>query len=203
MALTTVRSTGIGSLPAISGANLTSLTAGNLTGTLPAINGANLTGISSGLSEVDMWRLVADFTQDAQPITQSFERCDTDNHEKIGTGLSFSSGVWTFAVTGLYKITFNSQHRRNGENPSLEQVIQISTDGGSNWSTTAKGYPTLQEYTSTVYSSGSCHCLLNVTGTASNFKVRLFISNASDAYTNGSTSQNRTYILFERLGDAQ
>ena len=48
MALTTVRSTGIGSLPAISGANLTSLTAGNLTGTLPAISGANLTGISSG-----------------------------------------------------------------------------------------------------------------------------------------------------------
>jgi hypothetical protein len=48
MALTTVRSTGIGSLPAISGANLTSLTAGNLTGTLPAISGANLTGISAG-----------------------------------------------------------------------------------------------------------------------------------------------------------
>tara|TARA_R100001460_G_scaffold107834_1_gene157248 strand:+ start:510 stop:1070 length:561 start_codon:yes stop_codon:yes gene_type:complete len=48
MALTTVRSTGIGSLPAISGANLTSLTAGNLTGTLPAISGANLTGIAGG-----------------------------------------------------------------------------------------------------------------------------------------------------------
>ena len=50
MALTTVRSTGIGSLPAISGANLTSLTAGNLTGTLPAISGANLTGIDSSLT---------------------------------------------------------------------------------------------------------------------------------------------------------
>ena len=49
MALTTVRSTGIGSLPAISGANLTSLTAGNLTGNLPAISGASLTGIASDL----------------------------------------------------------------------------------------------------------------------------------------------------------
>jgi len=29
------------------------------------------------------------------------------------------------------------------------------------------------------------------------------ISNASDAYTNGSSTQNRTYIMFERLGDAQ
>ena len=35
-----------GALPAISGANLTSLPAANLTGTLPAISGANLTGIT-------------------------------------------------------------------------------------------------------------------------------------------------------------
>jgi len=48
MALTTVRSTGISSLPAISGANLTSLTAGNLTGSLPAINGSSLTNLSAG-----------------------------------------------------------------------------------------------------------------------------------------------------------
>tara|TARA_R100001086_G_scaffold234033_1_gene156000 strand:+ start:14 stop:595 length:582 start_codon:yes stop_codon:yes gene_type:complete len=48
MALTTVRSTGISSLPAISAANLTSIPAANITGTLPAISGANLTGISGG-----------------------------------------------------------------------------------------------------------------------------------------------------------
>ena len=48
MALTTVRSTGISSLPSISGANLTSLTAANLTGALPSISGSNLTGISGG-----------------------------------------------------------------------------------------------------------------------------------------------------------
>ena len=45
MALTTVRSTGISSLPAISAANLTSIPAANITGTLPAISGANLTGV--------------------------------------------------------------------------------------------------------------------------------------------------------------
>jgi hypothetical protein len=37
-----------GTLPAVSGANLTSLTSGNLTGALPAISGASLTGISGG-----------------------------------------------------------------------------------------------------------------------------------------------------------
>ena len=48
MALTTVRSTGISSLPAISAANLTAIPAANITGTLPAINGASLTGITTG-----------------------------------------------------------------------------------------------------------------------------------------------------------
>ena len=162
-----------------------------------------VTGTPSGLSEVDMWRLAADFTQTAEPITNNFERVDTNSFSKIGTGLTFSSGVWTFGVLGLYKITFQSDHRRNGENPALEHVIQVSSDGGSNWGTAVKGHPTLQEYTSTVYSSGSIHCILNVAGTASNFKVRLMISNATDVYTNGSSTQNRTYIMFERFGDAQ
>ena len=40
-----------------SGANLTNLPAANLTGTLPAISGANLTGISAGITMIDMWRL--------------------------------------------------------------------------------------------------------------------------------------------------
>lgn len=37
-----------GTFPALNGSNLTSLTAGNLTGSLPAISGASLTGVSAG-----------------------------------------------------------------------------------------------------------------------------------------------------------
>ena len=40
-----VRLNGSSALPAVSGANLTSLTSGNLTGALPAISGASLTGL--------------------------------------------------------------------------------------------------------------------------------------------------------------
>jgi hypothetical protein len=193
-----------GTIPvANGGTGLTSGTSGQFlkfTGTTTVGSAA----VDSGLTEVDMWRLEADFTQTAEPITNNFERVDSNSFSKIGTGLTFSSGVWTFGVLGLYKITFQSQHRRNGENPSLEQVIQVSSNAGGAWGTAVKGYPALQEYgSSTVYSSGSCHCILNVSGTASNFQVRLMISNASDAYTNGSSTQNRTYIMFERLGDAQ
>src|SRR5262249_7324405 len=43
----TMSATVISSLPAISGASLTNLSAGNLTGALPAISGASLTGLTA------------------------------------------------------------------------------------------------------------------------------------------------------------
>ena len=181
------------------GTGLTSGTSGQFlkfTGSTTLASAAD----TQGLSEVDMWRLISDFTQNADPITDNFERCDTDGFEKIGTGMSHSSGTFTFGATGIYKVTWNSAHRRNGENPALETGIEYSSNSGSSWSEVATCKPTLQEYTSTVYSSASCHGIIDVTN-ASTYRVRFVVRNASDAYTNGGTSSNSTYAIFEKLGD--
>jgi len=178
----------------------------NLSGTVPVANGG--TALTSGfvngggLTEVDLWRLIADFTQAAEPITSNFERCDTGGFAKIGTGMTHSAGVFTFGATGLYQVTWHSQHRRNGENPALASGIEVSVNSGVAYTEVANCYPTLQEYTSTVYNSGTCHTILNVDDEAV-FRVRAFVSNATDVYTNGSTSNNLTYFVFVRLGAAQ
>jgi len=182
-----------------------SLTA-NVSGTLPVANGG--TALTSGfvnggaLTEVDMWRLIADFTQDAVPITSNFERCDTGSFAKIGTGMSHSAGVFTFGATGVYQVTWHSQHRRNGENPSLSSGFDVSANSGVAWTTVANCYPTLQEYTTTVYSSGTCHGIVNVDD-ESVFRIRAYVNGATDVYTNGATDYNRTYFVFVRLGAAQ
>ena len=82
MALTTVRSTGISSLPSISGANLTSLTAGNLTGNLPAISGASLTGIAS-------------------THTQIFHQETTSNQSEVVIDNVFSSTYDFYHIKGI------------------------------------------------------------------------------------------------------
>ena len=74
----------------------------SITGDLPAISGANLTGISAGITEYDIWRISSGFTGDANPVTSNLERCDDTGFEKIGTGMSESSGVFTFPSTGKY-----------------------------------------------------------------------------------------------------
>ena len=101
-------------LPAASAANLTAIPAANITGTLPAISGANLTGLpAGGITEADQWRIHTgvQFGNDTTVIfTANWERADTGGYGKVGTGMSQSSGVFTFPSTGFWLITFNMRY---------------------------------------------------------------------------------------------
>jgi hypothetical protein len=68
-----------------------------------AVTAAKATGI--GITEADMWRYTADTTGDAEPITSNLERVDTV-FDKIGTGMSESSGIFSFPSTGIYEVSF-------------------------------------------------------------------------------------------------
>ena len=59
-----------------------------------------------GIAEADMFRLTADTNQNTTGfVTSNWERVDTDGFGKIGTGLTESSGVFSFPSTGIYLIT--------------------------------------------------------------------------------------------------
>ena len=62
--------------------------AAKLTGTLPAISGASLTGITAGITMADQWRLTTSFSNDAEPITSNWERVDTANQGYIGSAMT-------------------------------------------------------------------------------------------------------------------
>ncbi len=65
---------------------------------------------------VDMWRLHTNITiasGGTADITANLERVDTDGFGQLGTGMSESSGIFTFPSTGLYKITSNGYWFRN------------------------------------------------------------------------------------------
>ena len=48
-----------------------------------------------GITEADQWRLTTSFQGDADPIASNWERNDT-SFDKIGTGMSQSSGIFLF-----------------------------------------------------------------------------------------------------------
>ena len=63
------------------------------------------TGFTPGITEADMWRLNAFLYASADPISANLERVDNATFAKIGTGMSVSTGVWTFPSTGLWWVS--------------------------------------------------------------------------------------------------
>ena len=129
MALTTVRSTGISSLPSISGANLTSLTAGNLTGTLPAISGANLTGISAG--KVVQTKMEGSFNFSGDVSSNTTTPAGFGNSLTITPTSSSSALLFILSVSDTYTNQNNALHINIKDTTNGTWVL-----GGSNRSFT-------------------------------------------------------------------
>jgi len=153
----------------------------------------------NGITEADQWRLTANLTANADPISANLERVDTGQFAKIGTGMTVSSGYWTFPSTGLYQVscTFRAEIVSNDnvvistwttpDNSTYTQ-IGLAVDSGDGSSTGA--------------GSASSNIFFNVTDTSTHkikFKAE---SVASGSYFLGSTSINNTYFTFIRLGDS-
>ena len=76
-------------------------------GTLKRVDYSYIKG--GGITEADQWRVTSNFQGDADPLSANLERVDTGGWGKLGTGMSVSSGTWTFPSTGIWKIEFNVQ----------------------------------------------------------------------------------------------
>tara|TARA_Y100001963_G_scaffold48662_1_gene68422 strand:- start:298 stop:945 length:648 start_codon:yes stop_codon:yes gene_type:complete len=215
MALTTVKNSGLsGSI------DLTS----KVTGALPVGNGG--TGISSGTSGqylkftgsttvasaavsagitgYDKWKLGTSFTGDAQPITSNLSRCAYGEFSKIGTGMSESSGVFTFPETGLWKIGFQAQFY--GDTNAYGRIqINWSTNSGASY--TASGWADTSSWGTPNGNFGQYRtitsAILNVTD-ASTWRVTVEAEQQDDS--DGSVygaAAAVTFLEFTRLADSQ
>jgi hypothetical protein len=183
----------------------TTLTLGASGDTITIPSGATITnsGTASGfggITEADQWRLTAntnDGTNDV--VSANWERNDSTGYTKIGTGVSESSGIFSFATTGIYFINLNTHFRLVGGDYAYCD-IQVTTN---NSSYTAVSRSTAVNLTGSDEEgfSGIAHYILDVTDT-SNVKIRLVTgSMANNSRLKGSSSLNLTSLTFIRLGD--
>ncbi len=194
--------------------NYTVLTNGGSLGSDKTITIPNTTGTmaltsdisAGGLEEVDVWHLTTDFTGDANPIASNLSRW-ASGWEKIGTGMTVSSGVFTFPSTGKWNIEFNVAYTTNPSNQAERNVlnhISYSNDGGSTWDVyQAKANANMYATSMTaIDSSAYAQLKLDVTNT-SNDKVRFRIdTQASGTKTVAAgATELATYMTFSKLGD--
>ena len=163
--------------------------------------------IGAGISEFDMWRQTTntDINSGAvrYNISSNWERCDTNLFSLVGTGMTQSSGTFTFPSTGYWLIEFQAGvYRVSGALRCVNVNINLTTNN-STYSTVSASYNNIHNF-----SGNSCHCSSmaryfgNITDTA-NQKIRFGVwdQNGSDtAYMEGSTSDNyQTYVTFWKV----
>jgi hypothetical protein len=156
-----------------------------------------------GITEYDMFRLTSDF-QDSATITSNLERVDT-NFEKIGTGMTESSGVFTFPSTGKYEVRFTATAKNPDATGTRNYVVNIQfTTDNSSYSNVASSSNNIGYYSSSVnnWQTTSAFVFLDITDT-SNMKVKFDVvaNGNSNAYTQSSTTNNITYMTFIKIGN--
>ena len=158
------------------------------------------TYIGGGISEFDMWRYTADTTGDQDPITSNWERVDT-SFDKIGTGMSESSGIFSFPSTGIWLIEIKSNWYLDGEARDLNFKIGITTDNSSYTYVSIGGGSLFHAASSNTTTTTVAHFAFDVTN-VSNDKCQFGVTTENDdAHLYGATATNHTYMIFTRIGD--
>jgi hypothetical protein len=150
-----------------------------------------------GITETDQYRLTANITSDTNPISSNLERVDNASFGKIGTGMSLSSGIFTFPSTGLYHVMYTFRSLSSASDTIAGEIYV--TQNNSSYevvSSTANG-----DGGSSRVNTGNCIAFVNVTDTA-NVKVKFAIASITSGTVQGDTNYNLTCFSFIRLGDS-
>jgi len=166
------------------------------------VTGATTTGFpAGGLTEADSWRLTTSFTGDADPVI-NWERDDTYANGLLGTGMSESSGIWTFPSTGYWMVHGNARQYLDGEDRGINFNLHVTTDD-STYDLATRGASFITQTSSDNTMAGQIHIakLIDVTST-SLVKVKFEVDTTNSSTTTyGHTDVNTTYAIFTKLAD--
>ena len=161
---------------------------------------AKLAANVNTITMVDEWRVTANFSPNqATTIDSNWERNDTV-FSQIGTGMTESSGIFTFPQTGIYQITVFFGGYVSGSSSYNGIQVRISEDSGSNYTSRAASYQGTTAGPTNPHFHATCQLILDVSNISTTRLKLLVDRNVSNNYF-GSTNQNSTGIQFVRLGD--
>ena len=188
----------------------TSNPASNVTFKLPQSDGTagqvlqtdgngNLTFVNpSGVTMLDQWRITSAFTGTQDPIASNLERVD-NVFSQIGSGMSVSSGYWTFPSTGIYKIEFDTVVYISNANSRYIESFIYATTNNSSYSEVSRGVTSLYNSGSNTYGGTHCNFIFDVTNVSTHKVYFKQLPANSNVYTVGNTNRNFTYMTFMRI----
>jgi len=156
--------------------------------------------VVSGITEADQWRITADLNSGVNDtISSNWERADSDGATYIGTGLSESSGIFSFPTTGKYLIFYSVSFNVTNGDAVAQCELKVTLDNSFYQTVATVDVGNLG--TSGIQLQGSQQYIFDVTNTTNNKFLLRTGSMASGTFVRGSTTVTETGFTVIRLGD--
>jgi hypothetical protein len=160
---------------------------------------------AGGITQADLWRLNTTFvipsTNTNTDLTANWERADDATASGyIGSGMSQSSGIFTFPETGIYQIRFNAFF--TAASAHYVGVRIFGTPNDSSYDQLGTAEQGLADTSGgTDYTNLNVACHFDCTNTSTH-KVKFTVyTTASSTSVYAESTSNATYVTFLRLGD--
>ena len=164
-------------------------------GTIKRIDYSYIKG--GGITMADQWRLTANAAGGSADITSNWERNDSTGFGQLGTGMTESSGIFTFPSTGIYLVRFFLNDTGGSSFLSSYSRLYVTTNNSS-YTEVARGMGAGGASDTQVI---PCEAIIDLTDT-SNVKVKFaYYHGDSGSTAKGDSDKNETYVTFIRLGD--
>ena len=205
-------------MPASSGINFTSLNATNLgSGTVPTARLGTGTASSStvlygdqtykaepggGFNEVDSWVLTTSLTGDADPISSNLARRSVTGWAAAttGTGMTESSGIFTFPSTGQWLVSWQLQFYLAADSRYDNYIIEVTTNDSSYSAIGQAAGSVTQNNSGNTYCGVFGQTLVDVTDVA-NVKVRFKVAHMVGTAITVGNQDGASQFNFYRLAD--
>ena len=166
-----------------------------------SITNSGVSGITTGITMADMWRMSASHTVATTntTISSNWERVDSNSFAQIGTGMTESSGYFSFPQTGIYQIDWHAQLNNNSNNERYVNNVIWTTTNNSSYAETAFGSAGMG--TDNHRAQIDIRFIFDVTDTSTHkFYIQEYSYNGSTSMY-GNTTYNFSYLTVLRLGD--
>ena len=148
----------------------------------------------------DQWVVESDESITSGTLT-SWTRSSISDAAPYLTGMSHSSGVFTFPKTGIYRVDFRFGYYKSDYRRYVGALIQLSTNSGGSYVDLARNYTHLYDVDSNnTYNNSSVFTHLDVQD-ASTYRVRCRVEAISAVTVYAANDDTRTMVTFNRIAN--
>ena len=146
----------------------------------------------------DQWAIESDVSMTNDTLT-TWTRSSLSDAAPYLTGMSHSSGIFTFPKTGVYRVDFRFGYYRSDDRRYVGALMQLSTNGGGSYFDIGRSYTHLYDVDSnntfnTSYVNGHID-VQNV----STYRMRFQVVSQAEVTVYAATDDVRTLVQFERI----